>query len=468
MKVKELESESIINEKEIQNVLTETSGVDAERVRDILAKALELKGLTLYETAGLLEIEDPNLLEEIFSTARAVKQKIYGNRIVLFAPLYITNECKNNCLYCAFRRDNKSLERRTLTFEEITREAEILEGMGHKRLLLVFGENPKIDINYIVKSIETVYKTKNGRGEIRRINVNIAPLKIEDFRELKQAKIGTYQLFQETYHRKTYEYVHPSGPKSNYDWRITAFDRAISAGIDDVGIGVLFGLYDYKFEVLALLEHADYLEKRFGVGPHTISVPRIRPALNAPLAIKPPYPVSDTDFKKLVAVLRLSVPYTGIILSTRETASLRDELVSLGVSQISAGSCTYPGAYKEKISHNQKTEQFRIEDTRTLDEVVYDLTKSGWIPSFCTACYRSGRTGEDFMKLAKPGNIQSFCTPNAILTFKEYLLDYASSKTKEIGEVWLNKIVTNLNGKLKSKLLERLSLLDNGARDIYF
>lgn len=459
----------IIDKAKIKRVLIETNSPDTRQVKEILAKALELGGLSLVESAILLQTREPDLLQEIFSTAKIVKHKIYGNRIVLFAPLYVTNDCGNNCLYCGFRRDNKELIRRTLTLDEIAQETKILEDMGHKRLLLVFSENTRADIDYICKSIETIYKTKSGRGEIRRVNVNIAPLQTTDFKLLKQAKIGTYQLFQETYHRETYTSVHPSGPKSNYDWRITAFDRAISAGIDDIGIGVLFGLYDYKFEVLALLEHAIYLEKRFGVGPHTISVPRIRPALNAPLAANPPYPVSDIEFKKIVSVLRLTVPYTGIILSTRELPSIRDELFHMGVSQISAGSSTYPGAYKEKIRHKQEVEQFRIEDMRGLDEIVCDLAKIGYIPSFCTACYRTGRTGKNFMKLAKPGNIQNFCTPNALLSFKEYLLDYGSPETKNIDEKALRDIVNNIETiKLKEELLKRLPLLENGKRDIYF
>jgi 2-iminoacetate synthase len=423
---------------------------DSSLVADVIAKARECKGLTPEETAVLLQCEDRDLIQQIFEAARIIKETIYGKRLVLFAPLYITNECVNNCLYCGFRKDNKDLKRKTLTLEEIEEEVRILEDMGHKRLLLVFGEKPEVsNIDYVEKAIEKVYAAKSPKGEIRRINVNCAPLSLEDFKRLKAARIGTYQVFQETYHRKTYENVHPSGPKADYDWRLSAFDRAQEAGIDDLGAGVLFGLYDYKFEVLALIYHSMYLEERYGTGPHTISVPRIEPALNAPAANNPSYPVSDDDFKKLAAVIRLAVPYTGMILTTRESSKLRDELFGLGVSQISAGSRTYPGGYKDQLAHVEVEEQFQIEDTRPLDQVIRDLCGIGYIPSFCTACYRLGRTGEKFMGMAKTGFIQNFCTPNALLTFQEYLSEYASESTREIGM----RLLKNYQLRTKSELI---------------
>lgn len=462
----------IIDERKIINILKTTYEEDKSKIQGILQRAQALQGLNLEEVTILLKTEDREIIDKIFLTAQKIKEKIYGKRLVLFAPLYITNKCINNCLYCGFRKNNKILKRKTLTLSETACEVKALEGMGHKRLLLVFGESEDVDINYIVKTIETVYNTRNGSGEIRRVNINIAPMTLSDFKKLKQGKIGTYQLFQETYHRETYKFMHPLGPKSDYDFRITASDRAMEAGIDDVGVGVLFGLYDYKFEVLALLEHANYLEKKFGVGPHTISIPRLKRAEGSLISQNPPYPVSDFEFKKIVAVLRMAVPYTGIILSTRERKDLRDELFSLGISQISAGSKTSPGGYAETTDHEQRTtnnKQFSIEDTRTIDEVIKDICKSRYIPSFCTACYRLGRTGEDFMKLSKIGMIQNFCTPNAILTFKEYLLDYAKDGVKEVGEKVLKEFIDEFKSNgLKEKLLNEIKLLEEGARDIYF
>ena len=384
----------IINEKTIAHYLKDP---DPGSVAEITGKALGLKGLSLAETAKLLLTEDKKQIEIIFEAARKVKERVYGNRLVLFAPLYTTNECANNCLYCAFRRDNKQLKRKTLSLEEIRQEVVVLEGEGHKRILLVAGEDTKsAGISDLKEMIRTIYQTKNGCGEIRRVNVNVAPLSIEDFKTLKGTGIGTYQLFQETYHRETYKLCHPSGPKADYEYRLNAMDRALQAGIEDVGIGALFGLYDYKFEVLALLSHAQHLDNIYNVGPHTISVPRLEPALGAPLAARPPHPVSNLEFKKLVAILRLAVPYTGIILSTRETAELRDEIFSLGVSQISAGSRTDPGGY----SQQKAGAQFELYDNRSTAQVIEDVLKLGYIPSFCTACYRLGRTGEDFMSLA--------------------------------------------------------------------
>lgn len=453
----------IVNEEEIFKILQKTKNPSPQWIREILDKAKLKKGLELEEISALANTYAPELIEEIFQTAKEVKKGIYGDRIVLFAPLYITNKCVNNCLYCGFRRDNKETKRKTLSLEEIEEQVRILEGMGHKRLLLVFGEDPSINPEKMHEIIRKVYGTKNGRGEIRRVNINCAPLHVEGFKILKSAGIGTYQLFQETYHRESYKYYHPSGPKSDYDWRITAFDRAMSAGIDDVGLGFLFGLYDWKFELLALIQHANYLDRNFNVGPHTISFPRLKPARGALLSYNPPYPVDDLDFKKAVAIVRLALPYTGMILSTRESPKLRDELFNLGISQISAASSTEVGGYKKEDGEGQ----FSIEDRRSLDEIVHDLLASDFIPSFCTACYRSGRTGEKFMNLAKPGEINYLCTPNALLTLKEYLLDYAKEKTKCLGESKMEFFMNGSPAPIKDKFFKLLKRVENGERDLY-
>ena len=458
-----------INDAEIASILEKAKNPLSKDVSAIIEKAKLLKGLTLEETAVLLQTEDDNLINEIMTTAREVKREIYGNRLVLFAPLYIANYCANNCLYCGFRRDNKELKRVALTMEEIANEVRILEQEGHKRLLMLCGEHPtRSTLDYFIEAIKTAYAVTSAHGgEIRRINVEIAPLSVEDFKRLKAANIGTYVLFQETYHHETYRAMHPSGPKSDYLWRLTAMNRAQEAGINDVGIGALFGLYDYKFEVMGLLSHARHLEKTCGVGPHTISIPRLEPAMNAPTAIKPPHPVSDHDFKKLVAILRLAVPYTGMILSTRETAELRSEVFELGVSQISAGSRTNPGGYKDNSDEGFRQGQFNLGDTRTIDEVIYDITQKGHIPSFCTACYRLGRTGGDFMDLAKPGLIKKYCHVNAILTYKEYLNDFATPQTKASGDALIEQIIKETKpAGTKKALKERLQKIEAGERDI--
>ena len=418
-----------IDDAAIEEILSTSENPEKSQVREVIEKARAMHGLTPKETAVLLQTEDPDLLDEIMAAARAVKHDIYGNRLVLFAPLYIANYCSNNCLYCGFRRDNKTLRRVALSMEEIAEEVRFLERQGHKRLLMLCGEHPsRSSLDYFIEAIETAYAvTEDHGGEIRRINVEIAPLTVPEFRRLKEAKIGTYVLFQETYHHETYKAMHPKGPKADFAWRVTAMNRAQEAGINDVGLGALFGLYDYKYEALGMLFHALHLEQTCGVGPHTLSIPRLEPAMNAPAAIKPPHPVADRDFKKLVAVLRLAVPYTGIILSTRETAELRSEVFELGVSQISAGSRTNPGGYNEDGTEEScNAGQFNLGDTRTIDEVIHDITRKGHIPSFCTACYRLGRTGGDFMDLAKPGLIKKFCHVNALLTFKEYLKEFAT------------------------------------------
>ncbi len=460
-----------INEGYINNLLDDESLLNESLQKDIIHKAAEAKGLTLRESAALLNIYSPELLDELYHTAKQVKEKIYGNRLVLFAPLYVTNLCINNCLYCAFRRDNKDLQRKTLTLKEIEEEARYLVLQGHKRILLVAGEHPKkANIEFIGEAINKIYSINFDGNNIRRLNVNTAPLSIEDFKTLKNFGIGTYQCFQETYHFNTYKQMHPDGPKSDYAWRLYAMDRALQAGIDDVGIGALFGLTNYKFETLALLMHAFDLDLKYGIGPHTISVPRLEPALNAPAAIQPPHAVDDESFKKLVAVIRLAVPYTGIILSTRERAELRREVFEVGVSQISAGSRTSPGSYNENEDElsEHDSDQFQLGDHRTLDEIVRDCASLGYMPSFCTACYRSNRTGDRFMELAKTGNIGKICVPNALATFKEYLNDFASDETKKTSEEFLKKEIKKVEEPTRNKVEKMIARVDEGERDVFF
>jgi len=459
-----------IDDSKIESLLEKAARPERKRVGEIITKALELKGLSPEETAVLLQTEDEELIERIWAAAREIKQAIYGNRLVLFAPLYIANHCSNDCLYCGFRRSNKEMTRVALTMDQIANEVRVLEREGHKRLLMLCGEHPGLSsLDYFIEAIETAYAVKTEKGgEIRRINAEIAPLTVPEFKRLKATKIGTYVLFQESYHHETYRQMHPSGPKADFAWRLTAMHRAQEGGIDDVGVGALFGLYDYRYEVLGLLFHALQLEKDCGVGPHTISIPRLQPAMNAPAAIEPPHPVSDHDFKTLVAILRLAVPYTGIILTTRESPALRNDVFNLGVSQISAGSRTDPGGYEHDSSEHFRASQFNLGDTRTPDEVIYDITQMGHIPSFCTACYRLGRTGRDFMELAKPGLIQKFCRTNAVLTYKEYLLDYASPATKEAGDRLIAQLVDDTeNAATRKTLIDRLSRMETGLRDLY-
>ncbi len=457
-----------IDESYIASLIDDAGLNDHALQREAIQKSKEARGLTLSESAALLNINDPEIAEELFHTAREVKEKIYGNRLVLFAPLYITNLCINNCLYCAFRKDNKELKRKTLTLDEIKGETEFLVKQGHKRVLLVCGEHPKkSSMEFIGEAIKTIYDVNFNGGNIRRINANTAPLSIADFKTLKSFGIGTYQCFQETYHYKTYMQMHPDGPKRDYAWRLFAMDRALQAGIDDVGIGALFGLTDYKFETLAMLNHAFNLDQRFGVGPHTISVPRIEPAFNAPASDNPPFAVDDASFKKIIAIIRLAVPYTGIILSTRERAELRRDLFKVGISQISAGSRTSPGAYIES-EENHEMEQFQLGDHRTLDEVVKDCCELGFLPSFCTACYRSERTGDRFMELAKSGNIGKLCVPNALSTFKEYANDFASVETKETADKFVIKEIERLDGATKRKTDEMIQRVNSGERDVFF
>ncbi len=449
----------------INDTLQKHTKEDSGLVREILSKAREANGLDSAEAAALIAIKSPELINELFVTAQEVKTEIYGNRLVLFAPLYISNYCNNECLYCAFRASNKELNRRALTQEEIKDDVINLIEQGQKRLLLVAGEDSSPEgLQYVLDSIQTIYGIKSKHGEIRRVNVNLAPLTLDGFKQLKAAEIGTYQLFQETYHPEVYKQVHVAGKKSDYTWRFTAIDRAMEAGIDDVGIGALFGLADWRFELLATLQHAAYLSNKFGVGPHTISVPRIEPANGSDLASNPPHAVSDFDFKKLVAILRLAVPYTGIILSTRETAEMRHETIELGVSQISAGSKTNPGGYADSAENSS---QFSLGDHRSIDEVIRDVVSMGYIPSFCTACYRLGRTGEHFMELAKSGKIKSMCTPNALATFQEYLEDYASPETKAVGQKLITTEISKLSKPLRKTMQNMLDKLKSGEHDIY-
>jgi 2-iminoacetate synthase len=439
---------------------------DAARVREILARALELEGLPDADLAVLMGVSDPVLLGEVFDTARRVKEDIYGKRLVLFAPLYISNLCANECVYCAFRARNRALTRRALSQDEIANEVTHLVEQGHKRILVVAGESyPDEGFDYILNAIDTVYRTSSGPGEIRRVNVNIAPLTLDEFKQLKARQIGTYQIFQETYHRATYASVHLGGKKRDFDWRVTAPDRAMQCGIDDVGIGVLFGLFDWRFETLALMQHIRHLEARYGVGPHTISVPRLEPATGSDVASHPPQPVSDVDFRKVVAILRLAVPYTGIIMSTRETADIRRETFALGVSQISAGSRTNPGGYSD--DERLESAQFCLGDHRPLDVVIRDVAALGYVPSFCTACYRLGRTGRDFMDLAKPGEIKEHCGPNALATFQEYLQDYASAETRAVGEATIAGALAEMEPELRAKAERMVRLVKDGKRDVY-
>ena len=458
-----------INDEKLTDML-KVSPPPAAKVREILAKSMSKEWLSLEETAALLQVEEPEMVEEIFDTARQLKREVYGNRIVLFAPLYIGNHCVNDCLYCAFRRSSTEVVRRTLTEDEIAAQVEALENVGHKRLILVFGEHPNYDTDYIADCVRQVYDTKVGHGEIRRVNINAAPLDDAGYRKVKEAGIGTYQIFQETYHHETYSRFHPAGTrKANYLYRLNGLDRAMEAGCDDVGIGALFGLYDWRFEVLGLVSHALHLQERYDVGPHTISFPRLQPA--AGIDVDDKYLVSDYDFKRLMAILRLSVPYTGLILTAREKTELRREVMAFGVSQIDAGSRIELGGYTEcGDAQVLEREQFQLGDIRSLDEVMRGLLEDGYIPSFCTSCYRLGRTGKHFMEFAIPGFIQQYCTPNALATLTEYLVDYASPATRATGEKLVHKELTQFpDGALKDKLTNRLDRIrKTDARDLYF
>ncbi|MDR2351360.1 MAG: [FeFe] hydrogenase H-cluster radical SAM maturase HydG [Endomicrobium sp.] len=456
-----------IDEAKINSLLD--LNVSEHEIDYILKKTQLLKRLTLEDSAKLLSVKEAFLLKKIYNAATYVKNRIYGKRVVIFVPLYISNLCSNSCLYCGFASNNKLTVRKKLSPQEIKEQSEILLKRGHKRILMVAGEmaSSQENINYYVDAVKAIYDAEYKGNKIKRVNINVAPMGIEQFKRLKQLGIGTYQIFQETYHDATYRKLHVAGAKSNPDNRLDAVDNAFKAGIDDVGIGPLLELYDYRFEILAMLMHIEYLEKTYGLGPHTISVPRIEPAPGSLYADKPEYPISDEDFKKLVAVLRLSVPYTGIIMSTRETARLRDILVNLGVSQISAESKVTPGGYEEDSScHNDKLErQFSLNDQRTLNEIIKSLLSQGLIPSFCTACYRKNRTGEHFMYLAKPGAIKHMCDINALVTLKEYLEDFATSETKELGYNLIEKYKNKLDNASIKVLDKFFKNIDNGIRD---
>lgn len=457
-----------IDNEEIFEILQNTKS-DKIRVREVIEKSLSKNRLSLEETAVLINANDNELIEEIKNAANLLKNTIYGDRIVLFAPLYIGNYCNNNCTYCGFKASNKDVIRKTLLENELKKEVLALESRGHKRLILVFGEHQIYSPEFIANTVKTVYSVKHMNGEIRRVNINAAPQDIEGFRVIKNAGIGTYQIFQETYYKPIYQKVHINGLKHNYEWRLSSMDRAMEAGIDDVGIGALFGLYDWRFDVLGLVRHVNHLEAVYNIGPHTISFPRVQYA--AEMKLDPTYLVSDEDFTKLVAILRLAVPYTGMILTARESAEIRNEVLKYGVSQIDGGTNIELGGYSEENKHlqNLNREQFQINDNRSLNEVIDELIENELLPSFCTACYRMGRTGEHFMEFAVPGFVKRLCSPNAILTFAEYLEDYAPESTKIAGYKLIYKKIDELNGHMNvNSLLDKLELIKQGQRDLYY
>jgi len=463
-------AEEFIDNEEVLSSLEEASreSKNRGRVLQILEKAALMKGLTHREAAILMDCDDPELEQKIYELAARIKQRFYGNRIVLFAPLYLSNYCINGCVYCPYHAKNRTIPRKKLTQEEIESEVRALIRMGHKRLAVEAGEDPRNNpLEYILESIKTIYSVKEGGNSIRRVNVNIAATDVESYRKLKAAVIGTYILFQETYNKEQYEKLHPTGPKSNYAWHTEAMDRAQEGGCDDVGIGVLFGLNGYRYELTAMLMHAEHLEARFGVGPHTISVPRICPADDISTEDFPDA-LPDPIFHKLVAVLRVAVPYTGMIVSTRESARMRAKLLDCGISQISGGSRTSVGGYTSAERHDE-TAQFDVSDQRSLDEVVKWLLETDHIPSFCTACYREGRTGDRFMSLCKSGKISLCCTPNALMTLKEYLMDYASPETRARGEELIAKSINDIpEGKIRDIAVRHLKEIEEGQRDFRF
>lgn len=468
--VKSLKAEEFINDGEILDTLdyAEKNKDNLELIDKILEKAKERKGLNHREASVLLACENEEKIKEMYALAKQIKKDFYGNRIVMFAPLYLSNYCVNGCVYCPYHMKNKHIGRKKLTQKEVKKEVIALQDMGHKRLAIEAGEDPKNNpIEYILECINTIYSIKHKNGAIRRVNVNIAATTVENYRKLKDAGIGTYILFQETYHKKSYEQLHPTGPKHNYDYHTEAMDRAMEGGIDDVGLGVLFGLEMYKYEFAGLLMHAEHLEAVHGVGPHTISVPRIKRADD----IDPNVfdnGIDDDTFAKICALIRIAVPYTGMIISTRESQKVREKVIGLGVSQISGASRTSVGGYTEEIRPHD-TEQFDVSDNRTLDEVVLWLMKMGYIPSFCTACYREGRTGDRFMALCKSKQIQNCCHPNALMTLKEYLMDYASEETRKVGEELIKSELNNIpKEKVKEICKDHLEKIEQGIRDFRF
>ena len=466
-KIPDKRMEAFIDPQEIWDILNTTQS-SAERVREIIKKSLNKQRLTLEETAVLINTTDAELVEEIKQGARDLKKKVYGNRIVLFAPLYIGNKCSNNCAYCGFRSSNKEAVRKTLADQEIINEVEALQDNGQKRLILVFGEHREYSPEYIAHTTRLVYSVKKGNGEIRRVNINAAPLDIEGFRTVKDAGIGTYQVFQETYHPEEYKKYHLGGKKADFSYRLTSLDRAQEAGLDDVGIGALFGLYDWRFEVMGLVRHTNHLEACYNVGPHTISFPRIQKA--AYIGLEEKYQVNDDDFVKLIAILRLAVPYTGMILTARETAKVRTYAMQFGVSQIDGGTKLELGSYADTINEEQdlNREQFMINDSRSLNEIIEELVSNEYLPSFCTACYRRGRTGEHFMEFSVPGFIKRFCTPNAILTLSEYLMDYAPGPTRDKAWKLIEKEINEMDDKFREEVIKRIERVKKGERDLYF
>jgi len=456
-----------IDPDEIWNLISNVKP-DKSRVREVISKSLDKHRLTMEETAVLVNSVGTDMFDEIREGARELKEKVYGNRIVLFAPLYVGNKCTNNCQYCGFRVSNRDAIRKTLTDEELINEVEALEDNGQKRLILVYGEHPDYSADYIAHTVKIVYGVKKGHGEIRRVNINAAPLDIEGFRKVGESGIGTYQIFQETYHPEPYTWYHPGGKKKDFEWRLSSLDRAQEAGIDDVGIGALFGLYDWRFEVLGLVRHTNHLEACYNIGPHTISFPRIKDALS--LKINSKYQTSDDDFKKLVAILRLAVPYTGLILTAREAPDVRREVLQYGVSQIDGGTKLELGSYSDSKNEEQNLnrEQFRINDPRSLAEVIDELLTNDYLPSFCTSCYRMGRTGEHFMEFSVPGFIKRFCTPNAILTLSEYICDYGTDEVAEKGWKVIEKNLEKLEQGVIQKTRGKIERIKKGERDLYF
>lgn len=455
-------------------ILETIKWVDSNRnnhalIDEILQKARQMKGITHREASLLLECDNSETVEEIFSIAKSIKEKIYGNRIVMFAPLYLSNYCVNGCVYCPYHAKNKRIPRKKLTQEEIIAEVTALQDMGHKRLALEAGEDPRNNpIEYILESIKTIYSIRHRNGAIRRVNVNIAATTVDNYRKLKDAGIGTYILFQETYHKQNYEKLHPTGPKHDYNYHTEAMDRAMQAGIDDVGIGVLFGLNNYRYDFAGLLMHAEHLEATYGVGPHTISIPRLCMADDIDTADFENC-LPNSIFHKIVAVIRIAVPYAGMIISTRESRENREKALELGVSQISGGSKTSVGGYATQEDNNEDSSQFSVSDRRTLDEIVGWLLNLGYVPSFCTACYREGRTGDRFMSLAKNGQIANCCGPNALITLKEYLLDYASNGVKETGNLVIAKEIKKIpNNKIQNLTVNYLKEIEEGKRDFRF
>ena len=467
-KFTDIPMQPFLDDEEIWSFI-EAANPTFEQVENVVNKSLAKNRLSMAETALLLNAKEPEMIESIKAGARILKEKVYGKRIVLFAPLYVGNYCSNNCRYCGFKASNTKALRKTLTKDELIANVKALEEHGQKRIILVFGEHRTYSPEFIAETVETVYKVKNNHGEIRRININAAPFDVDEFKTIKNADIGTYQVFQETYHHETYNQYHTSGKKADYNYRLTALDRAMEAGIDDVGIGALFGLYDWRFELLSLIRHVNHLESCYNVGPHTISFPRIQDASEYDIDSR--YQVTDEEFTRLVAILRLAVPYTGLILTARESEATRKEVLSFGCSQIDAGTKLEIGAYAENhdVNQNLNKEQFKINDDRTLAQVIDELLEADYIPSFCTACYRKGRTGQHFMEFSVPGFIKKFCTPNALLTLAEYIMDYATEETAIKGWILINRNLSEMEeDTYKTEVIQRLERIKNGEHDLYF